>query len=328
MSESTLREHGLRIGHLEAGAANAITDVAGVRVGHVTVVRDEPSRPSAAASRAPASRRSCPGRATRSSAARCRPAATALNGAGELTGYLQISEWGLIETPIFLTSTMAVGRVFDGAVAACVRGGSGASVADEVVIPVVGECDDSWLNDARTVQVEAEDAGRAVRGCDGRRRRPGLRRRRHRDDRARLEGRHRLVEPPRPRGRGDGRRPRARELRLGPRTCGSTACPVFRDDRRRHRPASAGRELHRRRRDRRAAQPAPSSSASRGARASGSRAPARLPTTGAARSSSPSRPLRPSAARAPPIRVDPHRPRPRTSTRSSPPSSRRPRRRC
>ena len=47
--------------------------------------------------------------------------ATALNGAGELTGFLQISEWGLIETPIYLTSTMAVGRVFDGAVsAACV----------------------------------------------------------------------------------------------------------------------------------------------------------------------------------------------------------------
>ena len=44
-----------------------------------------------------------------------------LNGAGELTGYLQISEWGLIETPVFLTSTMAVGRVFDGAVAAAAR---------------------------------------------------------------------------------------------------------------------------------------------------------------------------------------------------------------
>ena len=45
MSESTLREHGLRIGNLEAGAANAITDVGGVRVGHVTVVRDEPEPP-------------------------------------------------------------------------------------------------------------------------------------------------------------------------------------------------------------------------------------------------------------------------------------------
>src|SRR6478735_11721070 len=122
MSESTLREHGLRIGHPEAGDSVY-------------------SRPVPAA-------------------------ATALNGAGELTGYLQISEWGLIETPIFLTSTMAVGRVFDGAVAhACET--DAAVGRDEVVIPVVGECDDSWLNDARTVQIEAEDAGRAVRAAMG-----------------------------------------------------------------------------------------------------------------------------------------------------------------
>ena len=110
MSEPTLREHGLRIGHLEAGAANAITDVPRVRVGHVTVSATSPSRPSAAASPAPASRPSCPGRATPCSGVLSPAGATALNGAGELTGFLQISEWGLIETPIFLTSTMAVGR--------------------------------------------------------------------------------------------------------------------------------------------------------------------------------------------------------------------------
>ena len=38
----TLRDHGLRIGELEPGGANSIADVAGVRVGHVTVQRDEP----------------------------------------------------------------------------------------------------------------------------------------------------------------------------------------------------------------------------------------------------------------------------------------------
>ena len=43
-----------------------------------------------------------------------------LNGAGEMTGFLAVSEWGLIETPIYLTSTMAVGRVYDGAVSAAV----------------------------------------------------------------------------------------------------------------------------------------------------------------------------------------------------------------
>jgi D-aminopeptidase len=56
---------------------------------------------------------------------------------------------------------MAVGRVFDGAVAEAAAADPGVGV-DDVVIPVVGECDDSWLSDARAVQVEAEDAGRAV----------------------------------------------------------------------------------------------------------------------------------------------------------------------
>ncbi len=162
MSEGTLRQHGLRIGHLESGAANAITDVGGVRVGHVTVVRDEPERPAGRGIARTGVTAILPG-AGDSIFRRPVPAgATALNGAGELTGFLQISEWGLIETPIFLTSTMAVGRVFDGAVAAACETDS-AIGTDEVVIPVVGECDDSWLNDARTVQVEPEDAGRAVR---------------------------------------------------------------------------------------------------------------------------------------------------------------------
>jgi D-aminopeptidase len=84
-----------------------------------------------------------------------------LNGAGEMTGSLQIREWGVFETPVYLTATMAVGRVYDGAVAAAVAGDPGIGVED-VVIPVVAECDDSWLSEARVVQVEAADAARAL----------------------------------------------------------------------------------------------------------------------------------------------------------------------
>jgi D-aminopeptidase len=61
---------------------------------------------------------------------------------------------------------MAVGRVFDGAVAAAIR--ADARVGDDAVaIPLVAECDDSWLSDARTVQVEAADSGRAVGAASG-----------------------------------------------------------------------------------------------------------------------------------------------------------------
>lgn len=157
----TLRGHGLRIGHLEVGPENAITDVAGVRVGHVTVRRDEPAPPAGRGIARTGVTAILPGPEASVFRRPVPAGAAALNGAGELTGFLQISEWGLIETPVYLTSTMAIGRVFDGAVTAACEADAGVGV-DDVVIPVVGECDDSWLNDARTVQVEAADAGRAA----------------------------------------------------------------------------------------------------------------------------------------------------------------------
>ena len=144
-----LRDHGVRIGDLEPGARNAVTDVPGVSVGHVTVWRDEPTVARTGVTAVVPS--SLPARA----------GTAVLNGAGELTGFVQISELGVLETPVYLTSTMAVGRIFDGAVSAAIAANPAVGV-DDVVIPTVGECDDSWLSDARVVQVEAEDAGRAV----------------------------------------------------------------------------------------------------------------------------------------------------------------------
>jgi D-aminopeptidase len=153
-----LRDHGIAIGGLEPGPANAITDVEGVRVGHVTVRREEPDPP---AGRGVA----CTGVTAVVPPGLPAAAGTAvLNGAGELTCSLEIAEHGVIRTPVYLTATMSVGRVYDGAVAHAVATDPRVGV-DDVVIPVVGECDDSWLNDARVVQVEAADAGRAVAGA-------------------------------------------------------------------------------------------------------------------------------------------------------------------
>jgi D-aminopeptidase len=166
VGETTLRDEGLRVGHLEPGPFNAISDVAGVLVGHVTVQRDEPPPPAGRGVARTGVTAIVPISGT-SVFRRPLPAGAAvLNGAGELTGFLQISEWGLIETPLFLTSTMAVGRIFDGAVALACAVDDGVGV-DDVVIPVVGECDDSWLSDARTVQVEATDAAGAVAAAQG-----------------------------------------------------------------------------------------------------------------------------------------------------------------
>ncbi|HZU21060.1 MAG TPA: P1 family peptidase [Gaiellaceae bacterium] len=138
------RDDGIVIGALEPGPRNTIADV-GVTVGHVTV---EQTGVTAVVP---------PGLPV--------PAGTAvLNGAGELTGSLEIREWGLLETPIYLTSTHAVGRVYDGAVAVAIAADPRVGV-DEVVIPVVGECDDSWLSDARVAHVQAGDVARAVVGA-------------------------------------------------------------------------------------------------------------------------------------------------------------------
>jgi len=84
-----------------------------------------------------------------------------LNGAGECTGFLAAAEWGLAETPVFLTSTMQVGRVYDAAcellMAADPRIGT-----NDVIIPIVAECDDSFLSDARRMQVNAADVKAAL----------------------------------------------------------------------------------------------------------------------------------------------------------------------
>ncbi len=135
---------------------NAITDVPGIRVGHVTVWHGEQGEPIArtgVTAIVPADpldlfRRPMPA------------APAVLNGAGELTGTVEMTEWGVLETPIMLTGTSSVGRVSDGVVDELFAAG-----VDEVVIPVVGECDDSWLDDMRRRWVTAEHARAAIAGA-------------------------------------------------------------------------------------------------------------------------------------------------------------------
>jgi D-aminopeptidase len=84
-----------------------------------------------------------------------------LNGAGECTGFLAAGEWGLAETPVFLTSTMQVGRVYDAACQLLIAEDPGIG-SEDVIIPIVAECDDSFLNDARRMQVTSADVAAAL----------------------------------------------------------------------------------------------------------------------------------------------------------------------
>jgi D-aminopeptidase len=85
-----------------------------------------------------------------------------LNGAGEVSGLTQVQEWGPLETPILLTNTMSVGKVSDATVKWMTRRHPGIGDAYDVVIPIVGECDDSFLNDAVGRHIRSEHVYAAI----------------------------------------------------------------------------------------------------------------------------------------------------------------------
>jgi D-aminopeptidase len=155
------RDIGIEIGVLPTGPTNSVLDVAGVGLGHTTLHRDEAPPPSGRGIA-----RTGVTALVVAEDAYSRPLATGgavLNGAGECTGFIGAGEWGVLETPIYLTSTMQLGRVYD---SACrIELERDARVADTVVIPVVGECDDSFLNDCRRMQIEHEDVASAHRSA-------------------------------------------------------------------------------------------------------------------------------------------------------------------
>lgn len=150
---------GIRIGILPSGPTASIADVPGVGVGHATVWRDEPPPPEGrGVARTGVTVLDLGGNLFRNPV----PAGGAvLNGAGECTGFLTAAEWGLAETPVFLTSTMQLGRVYDAACELLMAEDAGIGV-DDVIIPIVAECDDSFLNDARRMQVTAADVKAAL----------------------------------------------------------------------------------------------------------------------------------------------------------------------
>jgi D-aminopeptidase len=155
-----LRQLGFSIGHFPTGPENAITDVSGVRVGHTTLQAGEgrleigkgPVRTGVTAILPPD-----PVFTNRVVAG-----AFVLNGAGEVSGLTQVVEWGLLETPILLTNTMSVGKVSDAIVKWMTRRIPGIGSEYDVIIPLVGECDDSWLNDAVGRHVRSEHVYRAI----------------------------------------------------------------------------------------------------------------------------------------------------------------------
>jgi D-aminopeptidase len=152
------RDLGIVIGPLAPGATNSMLDVPGVGVGHATVWRDEPHPPEGrGVARTGVTVVDPGGDVFRNPV----PFGSAvLNGAGEMTGLTTGREWGLLESVVAMTSTMQLGRVYDAVCELMLEADD--LIAEEVVIPAVGECDDSFLNDVRRMQVDHEDVRAAM----------------------------------------------------------------------------------------------------------------------------------------------------------------------
>ena len=152
------RQLGVAPGTLPTGPHNAITDVEGVRVGHTTLIDGEEIRTGVTALLP---------RSGNVFEERVVGGGFVLNGAGEVAGLTQILEWGLIETPILLTNTLAVGICGEAAVRHMLDTYPEIGHEADVIIPVVGECDDSWLNDIRSRHILHEHVFEAIDSATG-----------------------------------------------------------------------------------------------------------------------------------------------------------------
>jgi D-aminopeptidase len=150
---------GITIGLLPPGPTGSVLDVPGTGLGHATVWRDEAPPPAGRGIARTGVTVLDPGGDL--FAFPVPAGAAVLNGAGECTGLLAAQEWGLAETPVFLTSTMQLGRVYDAACELLIAE-QPAIGCDDVIIPIVAECDDSFLNDTRRMQVDRGDVADAL----------------------------------------------------------------------------------------------------------------------------------------------------------------------
>ena len=169
MSEERLRFRDLTgrgIGSLPTGPMNAITDVNGVEVGHATVFRGEPPGTPGEGPARTGVTAIWPG--NRDIFKRPVPAGThVLAGTGEIICMTEIDELGLLASPILLTNSMQIGGVYDATARYMMQRDPEIARTTHVVMPVVGECDDSFLNDSRGMHVQPEHVHAALDSASG-----------------------------------------------------------------------------------------------------------------------------------------------------------------
>lgn len=139
-----IRDYNINIGELETGPLNAITDVAGVRVGHCTINNSEAKTGVTAI--LPSSNNIFRHKLV--------AASHVINGFGKSTGLIQIDELGTLESPIILTNTFGIGKGIDGVLTYMLANNKDIGVETGTINSLVCECNDGYLNKIRDRFVE------------------------------------------------------------------------------------------------------------------------------------------------------------------------------
>jgi D-aminopeptidase len=150
------RDLGIAPGVLEPGSLNAITDVAGVKIGHTTIVKGDAVRTGVTAILPHG------GNLFQNKVA---GAVFVGNAFGKLAGSTQVRELGTIETPIVLTNTLSVGTAMQAVAAWTLEQPGNERV--QSVNALVGETNDGGLNDIRGFHVTREDVVAAITSATG-----------------------------------------------------------------------------------------------------------------------------------------------------------------
>ncbi|PYF08910.1 DmpA family aminopeptidase [Ureibacillus chungkukjangi] len=152
------RDLGIKIGKLPTGKKNCITDVKGVRVGHVTLDYELEKEGDYACTGVtailPHGGNLFQNKVT--------AASYVINGFGKSAGLIQVNELGVIESPIMLTNTFSVPQVTQGTLEYMLDNNEDIGIKTGTINIVVGECNDSHLNSIRACPVKPEHAKEAI----------------------------------------------------------------------------------------------------------------------------------------------------------------------
>lgn len=151
-NQKRIRDYGVKIGRLEPGHNNAITDVEGVAVGHVTL--SEKQMQTGVTAILPHQGNTFKEKLIASN--------HVINGFGKTMGTIQMAELGTLETPILLTNTLAIGTAADTLIDYMLEQNLEIGRTTGTVNPIVGECNDMFLNDIRGKFVKREHVLQAI----------------------------------------------------------------------------------------------------------------------------------------------------------------------